>query len=187
LKKGAVVNNSKSRGFTLLETLIAFVVLTIGLLGAVALQAKAKQATYDSLQRAAALSLSKDIIQRISINDDVNIVALYNKSFSSSDPAATSLPNCINVICSATQMSEYDLEEWKKQIKAKEHTGILANASVCINLTEAIIGEVDVEVIVSWEGRQKIKQTAANEAFECGSTAETRKIVVVNSFVSVRS
>jgi len=181
------MNKQNTRGFTLLETLIAFIVLTVGLLGAVALQAKAKQATYDSLQRAAALSLSKDIIQRISINDDSNVVALYSKSFSSSDPAASSLPNCINVVCSATQMSEYDLEEWKKQIKAKENTGILANASVCITLTEAVVGEVNVEVIVSWEGRQKIKQTTEKKAFECGSTAETRKIVVINSFVSIRS
>ncbi|SFD24710.1 type IV pilus modification protein PilV [Pseudoalteromonas denitrificans] len=181
------MNDFKFKGFTLLETLIAFIVLTIGLLGAVALQAKAKQASFDSLQRAAALSLSKDILQRISINDTANVVALYNRNFSSSEAAITPSPNCINVVCTPTQMATFDIEEWKKQIKAQEHTGTLANANVCISATEAIVGEITLQIVVSWEGRQKITQNAANSAISCGSTSSTRRIVVMNSFVSVRS
>ena len=42
-------NTSRNNGFTLLEVLIAFMILSFGLLGAVALQAKAKQASFDSL------------------------------------------------------------------------------------------------------------------------------------------
>ena len=37
-------NTSRDNGFTLLEVLIAFMILSFGLLGAVALQAKAKHA-----------------------------------------------------------------------------------------------------------------------------------------------
>jgi len=186
------MNNYKNSGFTLLETLIAFLVLTIGLLGAVALQAKAKQASYDSLQRAAALSLSKDIIQRISINDDIDSIENYTTAFSSNYSESTSSFNCINVICSPDVMVNYDIEEWKKQIKAKENTGILADARVCITLAPvpvvlpAVPSEFNIEVIVSWEGRQKIIQSDANAQIDCGTASETRKIVVVNSFVSVR-
>ncbi|MGB2708457.1 MAG: prepilin-type N-terminal cleavage/methylation domain-containing protein, partial [Pseudoalteromonas nigrifaciens] len=41
----------RRKGFTLIEVLIAFIILSFGLLGAVALQAKAKQASFDSMQR----------------------------------------------------------------------------------------------------------------------------------------
>lgn len=54
-----VTNSSSQRGFTLVEVLIAFVILSFGLLGAVALQAKAKQASFDSMQRAAAVALGE--------------------------------------------------------------------------------------------------------------------------------
>ena len=42
--KLTMIKHSEQQGFTLIEVLIAFVILSFGLLGAVALQAKAKQA-----------------------------------------------------------------------------------------------------------------------------------------------
>ena len=71
------------RGFTLIEVLIAFIILSFGLLGAVALQAKAKQASFDSMQRAAAVALGNDIVQRIRANDTPQIAGLYTQTFDS--------------------------------------------------------------------------------------------------------
>lgn len=53
------------RGFTLLETLIALVVLSIGLLGLAALQARAMRFSHDSLVRSDATALANDIMDRI--------------------------------------------------------------------------------------------------------------------------
>ncbi len=53
------------RGFTLLETLIALVVLSIGLLGLAALQARAMRFNHDSLVRSSATALANDIMDRI--------------------------------------------------------------------------------------------------------------------------
>ena len=187
MKKGAVVNNSKSRGFTLLETLIAFFVLTIGLLGAVALQAKAKQASYDSLQRTAALSLAQDIIQRIRVNDTAALVALYDVDFTSTYEITT-VQSCVDSFCSSAQVAAYDIIQWKKAIKAKELTGAMADASVCINpVLSAGVSGVDVEVVISWGGRQDIAQNTENTAIECGSSTENRRVVVVNSFIFIRA
>jgi type IV pilus assembly protein PilV len=55
--------------------LIAFLILTIGLLGAIGLQAKAKQASYDSLQRAAALTLANDAMYRLRANDTSDLLS----------------------------------------------------------------------------------------------------------------
>lgn len=66
-----VINQSKcqvraaQRGFTLLEVLIALVVLSIGLLGMAALQARALRYNHDSLVRSDATMLANDIMDRM--------------------------------------------------------------------------------------------------------------------------
>jgi type IV pilus assembly protein PilV len=52
---------ARSRGFTLLETLVALVVFSIGLLGVVALQARAIQYSVDSEDRSRAALLADDL------------------------------------------------------------------------------------------------------------------------------
>src|SRR5678816_901784 len=58
----------RQRGFTLIEVLVSLVVLLLGLLGVVSLQAKAHHAQMDSYQRAQALVLLKDISDRMNTN-----------------------------------------------------------------------------------------------------------------------
>ena len=181
------MKSSKLRGFTLIEVLVAFFVLSFGLLGAVALQAKAKQSSYDSLQRTAALSLAQDIIQRIRVNDTPALVALYDVDFTSDDTIST-VQSCVDVFCTSAQIAAYDIIQWKKAIKAKELTGSMSDATVCINpvLTSGLNG-FDVEVVISWGGRQEINQTTENSAIQCGSSTENRRVVVVNSFIFIRA
>jgi len=56
------------RGFTLIEILIAMLVLTIGLLGLVGMQAAAQNAELESYQRAQAMVLMNDIVDRVNAN-----------------------------------------------------------------------------------------------------------------------
>jgi type IV pilus assembly protein PilV len=60
--------NRKPRGFTLLETLIALVVLSVGLLGAAALLLGSLRGHAGALRRVAALSLAGDMAARIRAN-----------------------------------------------------------------------------------------------------------------------
>ena len=55
-------------GFSLLEVLITMLIILIGLFGIAALQGKAQIAELDSYQRAQALILLSDIVDRININ-----------------------------------------------------------------------------------------------------------------------
>ncbi|MFT7457709.1 MAG: type IV pilus assembly protein PilV [Planctomycetota bacterium] len=55
-------------GFSMIEILIALFVTLIGLLGIGALQAKAQQAEFESYQRAQALVILSDIVDRVNIN-----------------------------------------------------------------------------------------------------------------------
>jgi type IV pilus assembly protein PilV len=55
-------------GFTMIEVLITFVVLVVGLLGLIGLQARTQQAELESYQRGQALVLLQDIIDRMNAN-----------------------------------------------------------------------------------------------------------------------
>ena len=56
---------SKRSGFTLLEVLIALVVLSIGMFGVLSLQAKSLQYSYASYQRTLAGLHAKDLVERL--------------------------------------------------------------------------------------------------------------------------
>jgi type IV pilus assembly protein PilV len=181
------MTQSKNKGFTLLETLIAFVVLTVGLLGAVALQAQAKKASYDSLQRAAALSLGNDILERIGSNDTGAALAVYSTSFSSTDKENTALANaCFNAACTTVQLAQFDLEQWRRAIKAQDGTGTLSGATVCIEST--IIGaNITLTVNITWLGRQLLVQGTENSKVSCGDVSGQRKLVSLERFILMRN
>ena len=179
---------SSQRGFTLIEALIAFIVLSVGLLGAVALQAKAKQASFDSMQRAAALALGNDIIQRIRANDVNNADALYNFNFNSTETIDASA-NCQNNVCTPDQLAAFDRAQWQRAIRARENSGTLDNAVVCISPTRvdgAVTSEVQLTVVVTWEGRQALNggQTGG---VDCGDNNAERRALVLNSSVHLRA
>lgn len=174
---------SFQQGFTLIEVLVAFIVLTVGLLGTVALQTNAKQASYDANQRSAALALANDIVERIRANDTADIVANYSKTFSYLDTPVEK--NCLNTRCTSSDIAAYDLFQWQKALRVSDNTGALANGTVCITPTADGDG-VDLQVVVAWQGRQKIAESSATSAVRCG-TISNRKTVVLNSYIFMRS
>ncbi|MBE0378285.1 type IV pilus modification protein PilV [Pseudoalteromonas prydzensis] len=184
-----VTNSSSQRGFTLVEVLIAFVILSFGLLGAVALQAKAKQASFDSMQRAAAVALGNDMIQRMRANDRVGVITQYNGTFNS-DTALEQSRTCYTGSCSSAQIAALDRQQWIRAIQARENTGALDDATVCIENTVAPGGDgkaFNIQVVVSWQGRQEITANAETKAITCGEESNTRRVMVLKSYIYLRS
>ncbi|MDE3273487.1 type IV pilus modification protein PilV [Pseudoalteromonas sp. G4] len=165
-----------------MEVLIAFIVLTVGLLGTVALQSNAKQASYDANQRSAALALANDIVERIRANDSADLVANYTKTFSYLD--TPSEKQCLNTRCSSSGIAEYDLYQWQKALRVGDNTGSLANGTVCISPSEDGNG-VNLRVIVAWQGRQKLTEST-NASINCGNVSN-RRTVVLDSYIFRRS
>ncbi|MFY8325460.1 type IV pilus modification protein PilV [Pseudoalteromonas sp. ZZD1] len=184
-----LVNHTPQHGFTLVEVLIAFVILSFGLLGAVALQAKAKQASFDSMQRAAAVALGNDIIQRIRANDRLAVITQYNGTFTS-DTELEQSRTCYSGACSSAQIAALDRQQWIRAIQAKENTGALDDATVCIENT-AVPNSNDkafnIQVVVSWQGRQKFTATTETQQLTCGESNSNRRIMVLKSYIYLRS
>ena len=55
-------------GFSLLEVLVALVIVVVGLLGVIGLQAVAQQSEFESYQRAQALIMLNDVVEKINTN-----------------------------------------------------------------------------------------------------------------------
>jgi type IV pilus assembly protein PilV len=71
----------RSRGFTLVEILVALVVLSIGLLGVAALQLTSLRNNHSSAMRTQATFLAYDIIDRMRANRDPALAGDYNVDF----------------------------------------------------------------------------------------------------------
>ncbi|MDT8403751.1 type IV pilus modification protein PilV [Sulfuriflexus sp.] len=101
-----------SRGFTLVEVLVAVFVLAIGLLGLAGLQAKSLQFNYSAYQRSQATILAYDIIDRMRANLGEAQAGNYDITDTAGPPSST---NCQtnSATCGASTMASFDLSQWK--------------------------------------------------------------------------
>lgn len=79
----------RSRGFTLVEILVALVVLSIGLLGVAALQLTSLRNNHSSAMRTQATFLAYDIIDRMRANRDPALAGDYNIDFGEEGTSGT--------------------------------------------------------------------------------------------------
>ena len=105
-----------TRGFTLLETLVCLVVLSIGLLGLVRMQAAAIRLNNSSYLRGQAALLAYDILDRMRINSEVAEAGEYDLALDALPEDAP--PVCVGIAagCDASQLARFDLAQWKCQL-----------------------------------------------------------------------
>lgn len=107
------------RGFALIESLIAIVVMALGILGIVGVQMRTLTDTSTTVRRAQAIRLIEDLGERMKVNPNalVNINA-YVTTFSDTP----SVVSC-STGCSHSQLAAYDLAIWKKAVRDNLPTG----------------------------------------------------------------
>ncbi len=188
---------SFQRGFSLLEVLVAMIVLSVGLLGVASLQGMSKAASYQSYQRTQATNLVVGIVERIRANPAA--AANYHTGLSTplgGGTKPTPSPNCSSGACTEVQLATYDLWEFEQTIDGAHITladttkvGGLLNPKGCIVFTAAA-GKTNtgqLSVILSWEGMMETSDAATSAAETCGATAATtdtsRRQVMVNAYL----
>ncbi|MCW8944123.1 MAG: type IV pilus modification protein PilV [Sedimenticola sp.] len=107
----------RQSGMTLLEVLIALLVISVGLLGMAGLQVAGIKMTNDAYYRSQATWLAYDVYDRMRANlDQAANTNNYRISLTDSAPTAS---NCATTSCTAAQMVDYDLAAWKNTLAAK--------------------------------------------------------------------
>ncbi len=131
------LHRSSQRGFSLIEVLIALVIMSVGMLGIASLYVQSMQAGRTSLFRHNAVTLAGDVADRIRANPTAG--AAYT--------GAGADNNCIvgGVTCSTPQMAENDILLWSEQAQ-----DTLPNGAVNVQFNNAVVPPV-YTIAVTWD------------------------------------
>ncbi len=108
-------------GFTLIEILVALLVLSIGMLGIATLQSQGQQFTFTAYARTQSNMLAYEIMDKIRLNQNFakgDVIAnragyvINGKSDLDCDYKADNNCNCADKDCTNTQLRDYDLGNW---------------------------------------------------------------------------
>lgn len=192
--------HNRQRGVTLIEALAAFVILSIGLLGIVSLQALSKTAQHQAIQRTMAVALADDMLERIRINPagvttyDSDLTPLGGGTIVN-EPS----PDCTSATCTTAELAAHDRWAWEERLDGAGVTvvdggvnravGGLINPRGCIDFSadagKTLTGVV--RVIVQWTGLEETTDAVQAGGSICGGASagsdDTRRQVVVSSYV----
>jgi len=110
-----MVGLNKGLGFTLIEVLVVMGILSVGVLGAASLQAKAVRFVRIADSQSSAVLLGFDLIGRMRANaSDLAILAMYGHEGIGDRPK--SAKNCAVLSCTGEQLVAYDLSQWLGEV-----------------------------------------------------------------------
>jgi type IV pilus assembly protein PilV len=102
-------------GFTLVEVLVALVILAVGMLGIASLLLNSLQGSRTALVRTQAVSLAADVVERIRANRSAGTV--YDTTVTAT-PALVATCETAGQTCTPADMARNDLKRWQTAIAA---------------------------------------------------------------------
>lgn len=141
----------RSHGMTLIEILIAIVILAIGLLGIASMLLLSNKANNSSYTKQQAVQSVYNIFDRIRANSSAAINGNYNISniSTSGTPSPPSQPSalCNLTLCTPTQLAAYDAWYWLSKDVSKLPRG---SGSIATTIS-GVAGNTVITVTVQWD------------------------------------
>lgn len=138
--------NRGQRGFTLLEVLVALVVLSIGLLGLSGLQTSSLRNNHSAFLRSQATLLSTDIVDRMRANRAAAAAGDYDIGYAASPTSTTCVAGC-----SALDVAKVDVRQWR------DYVGRLPGGESQIDVSATGIAEIRVRWSDSRDAANKLE------------------------------
>ncbi len=113
-------------GFSLVEVLVAIVVLSLGMLGAVGMQTTAMQSNREARSQAVATTFARELAEKMRGNKTVAIQTtsannpyLFDSTLTGTSSVATFTVNCFTTGCPlATDAATWDVADWQGRVQA---------------------------------------------------------------------
>lgn len=131
-------NIKKQAGFNLIEVLLAFLILSIGLLGVAGLQTTAVKASHSAMLKTIAISKIQEIVERIRSNSSATMI-MYDMplDYPGLDNNCDDRGSPVAVECAPADLAKNDIFVWKKSLVNGGLPQVGVNASIVIDETEA--------------------------------------------------
>ena len=121
-----VLTHPTQVGFSLIEVLVAIIVLSIGMLGAVGMQSTALKMNKESRNQAAAVMFARELGERMRGNNTVAIQTtaannpyLFDTTLSGTSSVATFSVNCFTTGCPILKDAAiWDVADWQARVQA---------------------------------------------------------------------
>jgi type IV pilus assembly protein PilV len=110
--------NTNQHGFSLIEVLVALVVLSVGMLGMAGMYVTTLRSGGDSISRVKAIYLVSDMVDRIRANPSPIASATYAAGVAGAAAA------CQATQCTIAQMAQEDLRVWQSDVNSLLPGGI---------------------------------------------------------------
>jgi len=188
---------AKQRGFTLIEALISIFLVAIGLLGLLGLHVRSQAAELESYQRAQALVLLYNMVDKIKIARVVASCFVQTDPttgesyYGTAGPAHIGTPNCAGGTAAENTLANGLMSDWDTALagagetKAGVQVGAALGTRGCVSYDPtselldaggtAIPGTGEYTVAVSWQGRTASVTPAVNCANGLYGTEANRR------------
>jgi type IV pilus assembly protein PilV len=144
----------RQRGLSLIESLIALLVLSIGILGLAGVQARLLVEGRTANSRATAVGLVDDLANRILLNRDSAIAGNYTLAWG----ATKAVQDCATAQCSGSQLAQSDLNLWRAALTTALPGG---DASVFQSATDTR----QIGIAVAWTANESKAADADSAAY----------------------
>jgi type IV pilus assembly protein PilV len=156
----------RQSGTFIIESLIAVVILSVGLLGIGLLQLQSKHLNLQSIQRSEASMLASEIVERMR-NNRASLESYFTTVGGGSITAVPD-PNCTQgTTCTPAELVGHDLWQWEQaidgaaEIRSGNKTGGLHMATGCISgPAKGVSGLYNVTIV--WRGRNTSDNISTN-------------------------
>ena len=152
----------RSKGFTLLEALIGFLVLAIGMLGIASLQAVSLKSGKTSVYNSIVTMKVDELFESMRANATTTALATYSAAGTTAgagqDNSCTGAKDC-----TGPQLAQEDIFWWKKNLKA----GLPGSATGSVVVTPPVgASKMAIATItVSWKERNKDSEVASTKTY----------------------
>ena len=148
------------RGISLIESLVAIVVMALGILGILGVQMRTLADTQTSVRRVQAIRLIEDLSERMKVNPN----ALANISNYVSDFSDEPTPGDCSDGCSHSDQAAYDLALWKQAVKTQLPLG-KANVFLAAGETDDT-NRRQLGVMLAWRENERDTSDAYKDSID---------------------
>ncbi len=199
---------SPQRGFTLIEVLIALLVLSFGVLAALGLQVVASSNVQNASQRMIATNLAYDLIDRMRSNSQPDANAVYMSVAGAelgggTRGASQPSPTCnAGSACSPAELALHDLWEWERMLDGHTQTasdgvdivptGGLVDPTACL-FGPTLGGDGRYQVVMVWRSATESENpvfgdtnidSCGNGTDRYGTNNVNRRVLAVTTYIA---